>query len=239
VRFSALSTNFPFYQYVSSTRGASLASVHQAVTQNAINGARQYQEKIINYAKEWEQTVTTRVDDGSKKTNELYQRLIHYQNKIDALRKKVNAVEDTGKESPAKLNQKLTRNEAKVKKAWEFYEASASTLCNLLEEVTKGGWKDLHPLVMAALQWEVDRVAGEQDTYGTLSKVMNGMTSPFYEQATVPVVEQTATDPSSGSSSATATDDSDSATGPPDVVSISSSDDSDDTFKTSESPELN
>jgi hypothetical protein len=42
-----------------------------------------------------------------------------------------------------------------------------STLCNLLEEVTKGGWKDLHPLV-GSLQWEVDRVTGEQDAYGML-----------------------------------------------------------------------
>jgi small-conductance mechanosensitive channel len=237
---TALSTNFPLYEYVSSTRGASLASAHQAATQNANIGAQKYQEKIIDYAIEWEQAVTERVDDGLKKTNVLYQKLNHYQNKIDSLRKKVNAVENKGKESPAKLNQKLARNEAKVKQAWELHEASASTLCNLLEEVTKGGWKDLHPLVMATLQWEVDRVTGEQDAYGMLSKVMKDMTSPFYEQASVPVVEQAAKDPSSGSSSATATEDSDSdTTGPPDVVSVSSSDDGDDTFKTAESPEWN
>jgi uncharacterized protein YoxC len=240
-QFSALSKNFPLYEYASSTRGASLASVHQVFTQNANISSQQYQEKIIKYVKEWEQTVTERVDDGLKKTNVLYQKLNHYQNKIDSLRKKVNAMEDMGKESPTKLNQKLTRNEAKVKQSWELHEASASTLCNLLEEVTKGGWKDLHPLVMAALRWEVDRVNGEQDAFGMLSKVMKDVTSPFYEQASVPVVEQAAKDMSSGSYSTTAAEDSDSdTTGPPDMVSISSSDgDGDDTSKTAESPESN
>jgi hypothetical protein len=236
----ALSTNCPLYEYVSSTRGASLASVHQLVTQNANVGGHQYQQKIIDYAIEWEQIVTSRVDDGLKKTNALYQKLNHYQNKIDSLRKKVNAVENKGKESSTKLNQKLTRNEAKVKKSWELHEASASTLCNLLEVVTKGGWKDLHPLVMAALQWEVDRVTGEQDAYGMLSKVMKDLTSPFYEQPIVPLTGEGAKDPTSGSTSTTAADDSDSdTTGPPDVVSISSSDDGDDTFKTAEPAEWN
>jgi hypothetical protein len=77
-----------------------------------------------------------------------------------------------------------------------------------------------------------------------LSKVMKDVTSPFYEQASVPAVEQGAKDPSnSGSSSATTVDDSDSdTTGPSDVMSsISSSDDGDgdNTFKTAEPVEWN
>jgi hypothetical protein len=240
VQLAAFSANFPLYEYVSSPRSASLALVHQLVTQNADISAQQYQRKIIDYAIEWEQIVTARVDDGLKKTNVLYQKLNHYQNKIDSLRKKVNAVENKGKESSTKLNEKLTRNEAKVKKSWELHEASASTLCNLLEEVTKGGWKDLHPLAMAALQWEVDRVTEEQDAYGMLSNVMKDMPSPCYEQASVPVAKQRAKDLFVGSTSTTAADDSDSdTTGPPDVVSISSCDDGDDTFKTAEPVEWN
>ncbi len=204
MQLAALSTNFPLYEYVSSTRGASLASVHELVTKNANVSVQQYQQKIIDYAIEWEQIVTARVDDGLKKTNVFYQKLNHYQNKIDSLRKKVNAVENKGKESPAKLSEKLTRNEDKLKESWKVHEESASTLCNLLDEITTGGWKDLYPLVMAALQWEIGRATGEHDVYGKLSEVEKGMTSMFDEKASVPVVEQRAEKPSGDSSPSTA-----------------------------------
>jgi hypothetical protein len=97
-------------------------------------------------------------------------------------------------------------------------------------------------LVLAALQWEVDRAAGEQDAYGLLSEVEKNMTSTFEEHASVPVAGQSAKYPSGGSSSATDSGDSDSETTgsfcPPDVASISSSDDGNDTYETAESPEF-
>jgi hypothetical protein len=240
VQLAALSANSPLYEYVGDTSvDTSIASVHQVVAEKARVDAEQYQKNVIIHAIEWEKIITARADAGLERTNGLYQDLIHYQHKIDILRKKVNGVEGMGKESPAKLNQKLTRNEAKLNKAWELYEAGASTLCNQLEEITKGGWKDLYPLVMAALQWEVDIAAGEQDANGILSQVEKGMTSIFDEHASALVVEQSANDPSRGSSSANVFEDSDSDTTTtgslhsPDAASISSSDDSDDdSFKT-------
>jgi hypothetical protein len=238
VQLSALSANSPLYEYVGDTRvDTSLASVHQLVTEKATVDAEQYYKNVINTAIEWEEIVTTRVDAGLKKTKTLYQDLIHYQHKIAFLRKKVNDVENEGKESPAKLNQKLTRNEAKLNQAWELYEDSASNLCNLLEEITKGGWKDLYPLILAGLQWEVDIATGEQDANGILSQVEKGMTSIFDEHASALVVKQGADDPSGGPDSATVFEDSDSDTTgslhSPDAASISSSDDSsDDSFKT-------
>jgi hypothetical protein len=234
VLVSALSRNSPLYKYVGNPGGASLASVQQLVTQRATVGLEHYQKNIIAYVIEWVQIVTARVDDGLKKTNELYRILNHYQNKIVSLRQKVNAIENKGKQSPAKLSQKLTRNEAKVKHSWELHEDSASALCHLLEAITKGGWKDLYPLVLAVLQWEVDRAAVEQDAYGMFSEVAKGMPSTFDKHASVPVVGQGAKDPSVGSSSAADTGESDSDTTgplyPPRAMSMSSSDDGDDTF---------
>jgi hypothetical protein len=240
VQLAALSADSPLYEYVGDTRvDTSLASVHQLVTEKATVDAEQYHKNVINNAIEWEQFVTTRVDASLKKTKTLYQDLIHYQHKIGFLRKKVNDVENEGKESPAKLNQKLTRNELKLNQAWKLYEDSASNLCNVLEEITKGGWKDLYPLILAALQWEVDIATGEQDANGILSHVEKGMTSIFDEHASAlvsEVVEQGADNPSGGSYSANVFEDSDSDTtgslNSPDAASISSSDDSDDSFKT-------
>jgi hypothetical protein len=224
---SALSASSPLYEYVGDTRvDTSLASVHQLVTEKATVDAEQYYKNVINYAIEWEQFVTTRVDAGLKKTKTLYQDLIHYQHKIGFLREKVNDAEKEGKESPAKLSQKLTRNEAKLDQAYKLHEATASKLCNLLEEITKGGWKDLYPLILAGLQWEVDIAAGEQDANGILSQVEKGMTSIFDEHASTLVVEQGADDPSGGPYSAKVFEDSDSDTPCPSAASISSSDDS-------------
>jgi hypothetical protein len=74
-----------------------------------------------------------------------------------------------GKNLPP-LSEQLNRNEDKPKEAWKVHEESASTLCNLLDEIITGGWKDLYPLVMAALQWEVDRATGEPDVYCNFQK---------------------------------------------------------------------
>jgi hypothetical protein len=242
VQLSELAMKSPLQEHVGNAPGlTSLASVHKLATEKARVGAEQYQKKIINYAIEWEHIVTTRVDKDLEKTNALHETLNHYQNKVDSLRKKVNAVENRGKESPTKLSEKLTRNEDKLKESWKVHEESASTLCNLLDEITTGGWKDLYPLVMATLQWEGGRATEEHDIYDKLSEVEKGLTSTFDEKASVPVVEQRAEEPSAAASAAVAaTGDVDwDTTGsfhpPPDVVSISSSDDGDHDVKAAES----
>ena len=196
MKLSELALKSPLHEHIGNAPGlTSLTSVHQLATEMARVDAEQYKKKIINYAVEWEHIVTTRVDEDFKKNKALHDTLNHYENKVDTLRKKVNTVENKGKESPAKLSEQLTRNEDKLKQAWKVHEESASTLCNLLDEITTGGWKDLYPLVMEALQWEAGRATEEHDIYGKLSEVEKGMTSTFDEKASVPVVEQRTEEP--------------------------------------------
>jgi hypothetical protein len=204
--------------------------VHWLATDKRKVSAEQYQKNVIDYVTEWEQIVTTRVDEGSKETYALHRTLNHYQSKIDPLRKKVNAIESKGKGSPAKLSEKLVRNEGKLDEAWKLYETNASIHCNLLEEVTKHGWKDLYPLVKASLEWEAVRAAGENDVYAKLSEVEKNLTSVFEknlmstsnEKKTVAVVTEAKEEPSGGPSTAVGDHDLD-TTG---SVNISSSDDS-------------
>jgi hypothetical protein len=197
VQLSELAMKSPLHEHVgNATPGiTSLSSVHQLAAEKARVGAEQYQKKIIDYAIEWERIVTTRVDEDFKKNKTLQDSFNHYQNKVDTLRKKVNAVENKGKESPARLSEQLARNEDKLKESWKIHEESASTLCNLLDEITTGGWKDLYPLVMAALQWEAGRATGEPDVYRKLSEVEKGMKSTFDEKASVSAAEQRAEEP--------------------------------------------
>jgi hypothetical protein len=63
---------------------------------------------------------------------------------------------ENGERIPTKLSEKLNRNEDKLKESVEAHTEKVSTLCNLLDEITTGGWKDLKlPSQVSVLQWEV------------------------------------------------------------------------------------
>jgi hypothetical protein len=53
----------------------------------------------------------------------------------------VNSIENKENKYPSELSEKLNRNEGKLEQAWKLHKESASTLCNLLDESTTGGWK--------------------------------------------------------------------------------------------------
>jgi hypothetical protein len=92
---------------------------------------------------------------------------LHYEKKVDALRKKVNSLESKGKSTPDVTAVKLTpRNEEKLRESWINHETSSGRLVVLIEQAVTYGWKDLYPLVANTMKWQVNRVAREQDTYG-------------------------------------------------------------------------
>ena len=96
---------------------------------------------------------------------------MHYLKKVEGLRRIVNRKEESGKSVSTKLKEKLARNEMKLQSAWKSHERSASMLCNLLEQVTKRGWKDLAPLVLNCIQWEIERASGDFVTFSKLPAV--------------------------------------------------------------------
>jgi predicted RNase H-like nuclease (RuvC/YqgF family) len=177
--FSTLTEKTPIYDATGSTQGDSLINVHQAASKESEAAAKKFQEEVIDYCLEWETVVTKRVEDGLKQTGKLHNKLNHYQNKVESLRKNVKAKEEKGKEPPAKLTQKLERNDGKLNQAWKEHERSASNLCNLLEEVTKLGWKDLYPVLKAFMQWEARRASTEYDIFARLPVVEEEMTGSF------------------------------------------------------------
>ena len=107
----------------------------------------EYQQCVLGYALEWEQVVTSKVDLELKQVKKLQQSRLHYEKKVEGLRKKVNTLDNKGKDLSPDLMEKLARNEQKLKDAWEVHEIRASRLCFLIEEVVQYGWKDLYPLV--------------------------------------------------------------------------------------------
>jgi hypothetical protein len=184
LKYSVLATNSPIFSPIGDTLGGdSVATVVQAAFKVSNDFAASYDEKIVAYCIEWERIVTSRVDDELKDTNKLNERLNHYQTKLEGLRTKVNNMTEKGKEVPKKVSEKLTRNEKKLDQAWRAHEKSASKLCNLIEEVTVRGWKDLYPLVKASMQWEVERANGELNVLAKLPAVTDMLVEAFENSA--------------------------------------------------------
>lgn len=189
-KLGSLSAKSPIYGHVGDTKEEdSFASIAQAASISTKHLAAEYQDQVVDYCIEWERIVTGRVDQGLKETSKLHARLMHYENKVEGLRKEVNTKEDTKKGASSKLKAKLERNESKLEAAWKNHERSASLLCNLLEQVTKRSWKDLAPLVLNSLQWEVERAAGQYDIFARLPTIGEAMMESV-DQATVPYVEE-------------------------------------------------
>jgi hypothetical protein len=156
--------------------------VNQKLSDHTQVFLRTYQDKIINYATEWEYAVSTRVDRDQKSVDHLQDRLAHYQTKVGKLREKVNTKEAAQKRVAKRLSDKLARNEKKLAKAWQIHETTASKLCDLLEEIVKAGWKDLYPLLRSTLEVEKVYNKEEESLYAELEPLMSKLDGVYKEK---------------------------------------------------------
>jgi predicted nucleic acid-binding Zn-ribbon protein len=137
--------------------GISEMDIQHELTNRNRDMSKRYQHEIIDYIVDLDNAIETRVDTEIKQVQELHKRLLHYETKTDKLRQKVRSKESKGKtELPAKKTEKLERNEDKLNRAWKLHEAKASRVCDLLEEVTVHGWKDLYHIIGRMLDFEKD-----------------------------------------------------------------------------------
>lgn len=178
-----------------------MVAVTQAASEQAHDFATAYQDKVVDYCVEWERTVTAHVDTELAVTNTSQERLNHYQSKIVELNKKMENYNKKSAKVPKKFSEKLARNEIKLNKAHEEYERSASVLCNLIEEVTLRGWKDLYPLVKENIKLEVARAVGENAVFNKLSEVVEELNEAFNNiQSSEQYVSQDSTASATGES---------------------------------------
>jgi hypothetical protein len=159
----------------------SLASLQQLAAAHAKINSVEYQEHVLGYLSEWQQVVTSNVDKQLKAVKKLQQNRLHYEKKVESLRRKVNQLESKGKATPQAVVERLSRNEEKLKDAFENHEQWAGQLCVLLEQVTEHGWKDLYPLLKNTMKWEVNRLGRDNVTYGRLPETLDVMKISLHE----------------------------------------------------------
>lgn len=143
---------------------------------------QEYRQAILEYAFEWERVVTSKVDAELKQVKKLQQSRLHYEKKVEGLRRKVNALDSKGKELSLELIEKLKRNEEKLRDAWEVHEVRSSCLCALIEEVVQYGWKDLYPLVANLMKFEFNRSGGELAMYGKYPLMMQAFEATYHPE---------------------------------------------------------
>lgn len=169
-----MSVNSPLEDAVAAKKvvlGESLVTLDAKLIAASENASSNYQDTIIDYVTEWEAIVSKKVDSEVKYTQKLHKNLKHYEAKLEKLRKQVSSKEEKGGKAPPQMTEKLERNEIKLKDTWKEYEETATKTCHLLEEATKMGWKDLHPLIKAMIAFEYKRDTDEHALWGSLGNI--------------------------------------------------------------------
>jgi len=141
--------------------------------------AKIYEKSIIDYATEWKSTLTRKMEGELSNVHQLHQTVQHYEVKVEKLRKHISEKDKKSDKSASPgQKEKLERNEEKLAKAWEEYDAAATRAANLLEEATKMGWNDFHPLARAMIAFEHERGKDEKDIWDCIGTIQDEFTAP-------------------------------------------------------------
>jgi len=135
---------------------ASIEEIHAFYNQTSVE---EFETYVIHFASEWEDAICTRLDREIGEVTTLQRRKIHYERKVDGLRKKVNRQEKRGKGVPIPVSEKLTRNEEKLADAWKIHEQRSAQLCFLLEECVYNGYKDLYVFTKNLARFEINNAS--------------------------------------------------------------------------------
>ena len=111
------------------------------------------QEEMLDYVKHWDQVVTSRVCAELRYVKKLQSTWLSYEMKVDSL--KASAAKKQTKNKPVDLS-KVKRNETKLRRTRKEYNNNVIRNTVLIEEITLRGWKDIIPLLMKVLQYDIE-----------------------------------------------------------------------------------
>jgi hypothetical protein len=161
---STLAHGSPIAHAIDSTDEAnSIRSIFQVSADRTEKFHTKYQKHVLDYITEWEAVVSGKVDKEQAVVKELRKTFLHYQSKVEGLRKKVNQAKSGKGDVPDTVTEKLDRNTEKLDEASQAFEAAAAPLCYLIEEVVRNGWKDLLPVLFAMMDLESEHCQHRYD----------------------------------------------------------------------------
>ena len=133
-----------------------LYDFYKALDMKSDKAATMFFDDIITHVTSWEKAVSSRIRTERDDVDRLRQDVEHYDQKVQGLQSSVSKKETKGVEVQPRLREKLERNDEKLTLAKKDYEAHTKELLIYTEEVTERGWKDLIPVIMHLLKWEME-----------------------------------------------------------------------------------
>eukprot|EP00567_Pseudictyota_dubia_P013546 CAMPEP_0197449876 /NCGR_PEP_ID=MMETSP1175-20131217/23250_1 /TAXON_ID=1003142 /ORGANISM="Triceratium dubium, Strain CCMP147" /LENGTH=514 /DNA_ID=CAMNT_0042982137 /DNA_START=373 /DNA_END=1917 /DNA_ORIENTATION=- len=150
----------------------SYGAVHEAAHKLTDLYADQYSSNIIKYVEEWDKASYTRIQGRLLEFERMKSNLEHYVQKVDGLRSGIKKREGSNRKISPKASQRFDRNELKLGGAREAYDSYGESLLLLLEEVTDRAWRDCFPLLMRAMQFDVNFSSDQAKVFSALNETV-------------------------------------------------------------------
>ena len=156
----------------------SYEAVHDECGRDMSARLKEYQVNVLTYVANWESTVTTRIATEIRHVDRLYKNFVRYHNKVESLQ----AAADKKKVVKDSDLEKISRNESKLRTARKEYHRNLVSVTLLTEEVTERGWKDLVPLVIRIMNFDMESsgvTAERMSRLADLRKEMEALAKRF------------------------------------------------------------
>jgi len=147
---------------------ATYFDVHKQVYKET-NSYLKKHSKLVEYAEDWEKTVTTRVQSMHVEYQKLRKGLNHYIGKVDALEAEKKKTEEKHREMAPKRLEKLERNRTKLMGTRKSHDVAGVDLIILIDEIVNRSWRDAYPLLQKTVAFETDFSTKQAKIYGGLS----------------------------------------------------------------------
>eukprot|EP00574_Skeletonema_japonicum_P002184 CAMPEP_0201721666 /NCGR_PEP_ID=MMETSP0593-20130828/6285_1 /ASSEMBLY_ACC=CAM_ASM_000672 /TAXON_ID=267983 /ORGANISM="Skeletonema japonicum, Strain CCMP2506" /LENGTH=598 /DNA_ID=CAMNT_0048212525 /DNA_START=30 /DNA_END=1826 /DNA_ORIENTATION=- len=149
-------------------RDATYFDVHKQVYKETNSYIKKH-SKLVEYAEDWEKTVTTRVQSMHVEYQKLRKGLNHYIGKVDALEAEKKKTEERQREMTSKRLEKLERNRMKLMGTRKSHDVAGIDLIILIDEIVNRSWRDAYPLLQKSVAFETDLSSMQAKMYAGLS----------------------------------------------------------------------
>jgi len=149
-------------------QGASYFDVHKQVYKET-NSYLKKHAKLVEYAEDWEKTVTTRVQSMHTEYQKLRKGLNHYIGKVDALESEKRKSEEKNREMAPKRLEKLERNRTKLMGTRKSHDVAGIDLIILIDEIVNRSWRDAFPLLQKSVTFETNLSSMQAKLYDGMS----------------------------------------------------------------------
>lgn len=149
----------------------SYVAVHEECNRDMSARLKEYQVELISYIANWEGTVTTRIATELRHVDSLFKTFVRYNNKVESLKAAADKKKTVKDSDLAKIN----RNESKLRTARKEYRRNLVSTTLLIEEISDRGWKDLLPLMIRVITFDIEASTAVADRMRRLAAVRREM----------------------------------------------------------------